>query len=132
MITPKIQGALPPMELNRVQRPTELGTELVPSEVQWRGFFTTAAGKARLADKDLCYHLGISKSQLSGQLSGAPQQHLSFWRCRALPREFWAEFVVLIIAFYDLSVGADPQTAKYAEIGRRVCETQALVEATRR
>lgn len=134
-----IQRSLPPMELNKVQhatepvqRSTEHRTELVPSEVQWRGFVTTAAAKAQLSGKDLCYHLGIGKSQLSGQLNGAPNQHLSFWRCRALPREFWQEFVTLLIAFYDLSVGADPQTQRYAEIGRRVCETQALVEASRR
>lgn len=132
MITPKVQGALGPLELNRVQRPTEPGTELVLSDVQWRGFFTTAAAKARLSGKDLCYHLGISKSQLSDQLSGKPHAHLSFWRCRALPREFWQEFVTLLIDFYGLSVGADPQTARYAEIGRRHCELAALVEATKR
>lgn len=118
------------MELERVPRTTEPRAELVPSDVQWRGFVTTAAAKAGLSQKDIGYCLGIGKSQISGQLSG--QQHLSLWRMRGLPRSFWQEFVLLLITFYELSVGTDPQTQRYAEIGRRVCETQGLVEAVRR
>lgn len=127
-----IERALPPMELKRVHGTAELRTELVPSEIQWRGFVTTSAAKAQLSGKNLCYHLGIQKSQLSDQLAGKPHSHLSFWRCRSLPREFWQEFVTLLIDFYGLSVGSDPQTARYAEIGRRHCELEALVEANKR
>jgi predicted DNA-binding transcriptional regulator AlpA len=99
---------------------------------QWRALVTTAAQRAQLSHKALAADLGISESHLSGQLAGAPNQHLSLWRMRGLPRSFWQEFVLLLIEFYDLSVGASAQTQRYAEIGRRVCETHGLVEVVRR
>lgn len=117
---------------SRLTGRSEPSAEEVQRAVQWRGLVQDARQNAHLSQKAMAADLGIAESQLSAQLAGAPNSHLSLWRMRGLSREFWQEFVTLLIAFYDLSVGADPKTQLYAEIGRRYCEAAALVESAKR
>jgi hypothetical protein len=134
------QQTLPPMELKPVktgldrrseQRSTEVQT-FVHTERDWRGLVETARVKAGYSHKAMAADLGITAPLLTAQLAGEPKNHLSLWRMRGLSREFWQEFVVLIVRFYDLTIASDPQTVAYAEIGRRVVEVLALSDATRR
>ena len=120
------------MELKPLHSRLHTGSEELHTDRQWRDLLDSARMKAHYSRKQMAADMGISESQLSAQMSGDPKMHVSLWRMRGLSREFWQEFVTLLIEFYDLTVAVDPRTAAYAEIGRRVCEVMALSESTRR
>jgi hypothetical protein len=123
---------LPPSEVKPLQSRYEDRSEELQTDAEWRGLVETARQKSGYSMKAMAMDLGITAPLLTAQLAGEPKNHLSLWRMRGLSREFWQEFVVLIVRFYDLTIASDPQTVAYAEIGRRVVEVLALSDATRR
>ncbi len=114
-----VQPTLGPMELQRVQE----GSLTVLKSIQdWRALVPRALGRAAVSQKQAAADLGITPSQLSGQLAGRNGEHLSFWRMHGLPREFWAEILPLIADYHGLTLGDSPQQRNHAEIGRLVSE----------
>lgn len=129
-MAPQYQPALPPMPLQTLSGALSSPLSSLGSAEAWRELIPQALRRANVAQKEAAYALGISESQFSRQLRGT--EHISLWRMFGLPRAFWQEFVLLLIAFYDLTICTDAETLRLAEIGRRVVETQGLVETVRR
>jgi hypothetical protein len=108
-----LQQPLPPMEVKRVESPVSTALKSVES---FRPLIARAFGHVGLSQKRAALEMGIPESQLSRQLAGT--EHLSLWRMHGLSREFWREFVLLIIDFYDLQIGLCEQDRRDLENGR--------------
>lgn len=117
-----VQGALGPMELERVQSGSDTGLN---SLQRWKDMVPTAMSRALRSGKRTAGDLGISEQQFSSQLAYDGQDrrdHLSFWRMRNLPPEFWRELIVLIADFHNITIGGTQQDIEDAAIGRCVRE----------
>lgn len=120
-----VQRPLPPMELERVQSGSDRPLKSLQS---WKDMVTRALGRAGLSGKSTASDLGISESQFSSQLAydgKDKRDHLSFWRMRDLPPEFWEELLPMIADFYDLTLNGSPREREDAEIGRLLREAMA-------
>jgi len=112
-----VQQNLPPMELNAVG----ISSPTVPNRLgDWRAIVPKSLGRAGYSQKAAAADLGITESAFSKQLAGT--EHLSLWRMHSLSREFWREFVLLIIDFYDLQIGLCEQDRRDLELGRTLRE----------
>jgi predicted transcriptional regulator len=116
----RLQGALGPMELNRVGK----ASPTVPkSFADWRALVARGLGRAGLTQKEAASRLDITQSALSKQLAGV--EHLSFWRALSLGPEFWSEMIDLIAEFHHLPPrGLTAQDEQWRRIGRAYCELQ--------
>jgi len=99
------QQPLPPMEVKSLDSGSTVTKR--PTLQEWKGMVSRAAARSGLSQKAMAVDLGISEAQLSSTFAyegetGPGQKHLSFWRLRHLPPEFWKELIDLLIAFYDL------------------------------
>lgn len=120
-----LQVALPPMAVERVRSTSQPPTD---SLRRWRELVTRALSKAELTRKSAASEMGISEQQLSDQLNGRENYHLSFWRMFHLPRSFWVELVDLICEFHDIPArGATAQDLEYMRIGKAYVELQQQV-----
>lgn len=123
-MTPSMQRTFGPMELERVQTGSDSRLDSLQT---WKDIFTTAMAKAQASGKRTASDLDISESQFSSQLAydGTKdhRDHLSFWRMRNLPPEFWRELILLIADFHQITIGASQQDADDAAIGRAFRET---------
>lgn len=118
-----VQRTLGPMELERVQTGSD---SRLKSLQTWKDMVPAAMAKARYSGKRTAGDLEISESQFGNQLAydGTPEHrdHLSFWRMRHLPPEFWRELIFLIADFHNIPIGGTQQDAEDAAIGRCVRE----------
>lgn len=114
----KVQGALGPMEV----RPVDGPASTMVKSVDWLGLVSRALGKSGITHKAAASDMEIDQGLLSAQLSGASGKHLSWGRMGKLPPEFWAELIVLIAEFHDITVGGTRQDAEDAAVGRLVRE----------
>lgn len=121
---PRVQGNLPPMELNRVGESAPRFADASPTVpnrlAEWRALVCKSLGRAGLSQKAAAADLGVTESALSKQLAGA--EHLSFWRMASLPPEFWRELILQVAEFHDLTIGSTQQDAEDAAVGRLVRE----------
>jgi hypothetical protein len=86
-------------------------------------------GRANLSSKVMAAEMGISESQLSDQLNGRMNCHLSLWRMFSLPPEFWQEMVDLICEFHNLPPrGLTAQDEEYRRIGKAFCDVHAMAQ----
>jgi hypothetical protein len=93
----------------------------------WRALVCRALGRAGVSQKRAASDLGITEGQLSRQLSGA--EHLSFWRMRSLPPEFWQELLTLLCEYHEICIGQSIQERTDAEIGKLIREAVGKVVA---
>jgi hypothetical protein len=116
----RLQGALGPMELNRVGSTSPTVPNLLGD---WRALAVRALGRAGLTHKEAASRLDITQSALSKQLAGV--EHLSLWRALHLGAEFWAEMIDLIADFYDLPPrGLSSLDEEHRRIGKAFYELQ--------
>src|SRR5689334_19194494 len=94
-----LQLNLPPAPLEDLRTSTQVAADYLRT---WRELANRARERAGLTRKVMASEMGITEQQLSDQLNGRDNCHLSFWRMHALPREFWQELVLLIIEFHGL------------------------------
>lgn len=112
-----VQPTLGPMELKALSSHVETAHN---SLSDWRIIIGRALGKSGLSQKRAASELGITEGQFSRQLAGV--EHLSFWRMRNLPPEFWRELIVLIAEFHHITIGGTQQDAEDARVGALVRE----------
>lgn len=84
-------------------------------------------GRAGLSAKAMAGTMGVTEQQLSDQLNGRANYHLSFWRMQALGPDFWRELVELICEFHGISVGLSAQDEEDRRIGKAYRELQQQV-----
>jgi hypothetical protein len=108
------------MELNALAKPCEPVRKTL---AEFRSLVGKALGRAGLSQKQAASDLGINESQMSRQLAGV--EHLSVWRLHGLPREFFLEWILLLVDFYELSLAGTEQDRRDIEIGRQL---RAVVE----
>jgi hypothetical protein len=113
-----LQGALGPMEVT----PVDGGTSTTVNAVDWLGLVVRALGRAGISHKVAASDMAVDPGLFSAQLSGTPGKHLSWGRMGNLPPAFWRELITLVAEFHGLTVGATPQDAADAQIGRLVRE----------
>lgn len=114
-MSPMVNGALGPMEVDRVGTTTPTSPKSIG---EWRAMVARAFGRSGLSQKAGAIDLGITPQALSKQLAGL--EHLSFWRMYALPPEFWRELVLLIVDFHALTLGGTEQDRRDVELGRTI------------
>jgi hypothetical protein len=114
-----LQQPLPPMGLDRVQTTSDTGLK---SLQRWKDLFSRACQRAGLSGKQAASHLGISESQLSSALAydGTTEHrdHLSFWRMRDLPKEFWEEMLLMLCEYHGIALGQTAREREDGELGR--------------
>lgn len=115
--------AFGPMEGKPLDTRVSPAVSVADREAEWLGLVGRAAGKAGLSHKALAADLGgLDSAQLSRQLSGAPNHHLSFRRMVGLPPEFWVYLCELIAEFHGFALGGTQRDVEDAAIGRLVRE----------
>lgn len=117
-----VQGALGPLEVTVVDSRLSPTVNDVDRERAWLALVPRAMGRAGLSHKALAADLDVDRAQLSRQLAGATNHHLSFRRMFRLPSAFWQELLPLIVEFHGLTLHDSPQQRSDAEIGRLVRE----------
>lgn len=113
-----VNGALGPMELDRVGTPTPTAPKSIGD---WRGLVARALGRAGISQKAAAVDLGITPQALSKQLAGA--EHLSLWRMHALPPEFWREVIELMCEYHQICIGQTALERADMELGRAFRES---------
>jgi hypothetical protein len=89
-------------EVRAVDRPQSTTVNAVDRTMEWLGLVARAFGRSGLTHKAAAITMEIDPAQLSAQLAGVPQKHLSFGRLSKLGPDFWREMVELICEFHGI------------------------------
>jgi len=123
---PHSQLNLPPSPLETLRSGSQ---PAVKSLRTWQENVRRAMGRAGLSAKAMAAEMGTSESQLSDQLHGRPNCHLSLWRMFNLPPEFWQEMVILILDFHGLSApglsAVDQEDMRIGRLMREIVQRSA-------
>ncbi len=119
-MSPRVNGTLGPMELQRVEKPVSTPLKSLES---FRGLVGKAIARIGWSQKRAALEMGLPETQFSRQLAGT--ENLSLWKLHAMPADFWLEWIVLLVDFWELSLAGTEQDRRDQEIGRML---RAVVE----